>query len=184
MSIQEIIKKEYSENDKTLCFKTTSVAKVIILSLVTGGIYDIILALNYWKSLKDNFGYKVSPFWRGFFVMFTNFRLFPIFEKYFKTYNIKLNGADWIAGLYLICTWADNKISLNSALQENTNWPLEITSLVLCTITALIFALIQNKINKINEQYYPDAPKNPWSVANTIWTVILMALWILTFLPA
>ena len=40
------------------------------------------------------------------------------------------------------------------------------------------------ELNKINEQYYPDAPKNPWSVANTIWTVILMVLWILTYLPA
>ena len=84
MSLQEIVKKEYVENDSTLCFKTTSVVKVLILSIVTCGVYDIILSLNYWKSLKENFGYKVSPFWRGLFNIFTNFRLFPIFAKYCK----------------------------------------------------------------------------------------------------
>lgn len=182
MSLQEIVKKEYVENDSTLCFKTTSVTKVVVLSFVTFGMYDIILALNYWKTLKENFGYKVSPFWRGFFNIFTNFRLFPIFSKYFESFNVKLQGAGWLAGLYFICTWADNKISLETATMDETVWSLELASLILGLITTLIFAFIQNKINKINEQYFPNAPKNPWGVANTIWTTILSIIIILGYL--
>ena len=138
--LREIVKKDYQENDMTLCFKTTSVAKVIILSFVTCGIYDIILCYNYWKSLKENFGYKVSPFWRGFFEMFTNFRLFPIFSKYFEAHNIKFSGAGWIAGLYFICTWIDNKISIKTSLSDET---VLILGIILGLITALIFAYIQ-----------------------------------------
>ena len=184
MSIQEIVKKEYVENDSTLCFKTTSVAKVLVLSIVTFGVYDIILSLNYWKSLKENFGYKVSPFWRGLFNIFTNFRLFPIFAKYFETFNVKLVGAGWLASLYFICTWIDNKISFKTAMLENTNWSLEIASLILGIITTLVFVFIQNEINKINEQYYPNAPKNSWKLSNTIWTIICLILWVLTYLPS
>lgn len=183
MSIQEIVKKEYVENDDTLCFKTTPVAKVLVLSIITFGVYDIILSLNYWKSLKENFGYKVSPFWRGFFNMFTNFRLFPIFAKYFGAFNVKLTGAGWLAGLYFICNWINNKISLKTITLENTDWSLETASLILLVVTALVFAFIQNKVNKINEQYYPNAQKNSWKISNTIWTIIYLIIWILAYLP-
>ena len=131
MSIQEIVKKEYIESYDALCFKTTSVAKVFFLSIVTFCIYDIILSLNYWKTLKENFGYKVSPFWRGVFNIFTNFRLFPIFAKYFETFNVKLAGASWLAGLYFICTWIDNRVNFKTAMLENIDWSLEIISLIL-----------------------------------------------------
>ena len=176
MSLQEIVKKEYVENDNTLCFETTSVVKVIILSTVTCGVYDIILTMNYWKSLKENFGYEISPFWRGLFEMFTNFKLFPIFAKYFDNFNIKLIGAGWLAAIYFLCTWLDNKMTF-----KDIEYALVIST-VLELITALIFALIQSKINKINKQYYPDAPKNPWSVANTIWTLFCSALLILGYI--
>lgn len=183
MSLQEIVKKEYQENDSTLCFKTTSAKKIIILSILSFGVYDIILSLNYWKSLKENFGYDVSPFWRGWFTLFTNFWLFSIFSKYFKNFNIKLSGAGWLAALYFICTTIDNKISFKTAMLDNTNWTLEIISFVLAITTALIFAFMQSKINKINEQHFPNAPKNNWSVANTIWTIVLIVFWLLIYLP-
>lgn len=184
MSLQEIVKKEYVENDKNLFFKTTPVEKILVLSILTCGIYDIILSLNYWKSLKENFGYKVSPFWRGLFVMFTNFRLFPIFAKYFETFNFKLAGAGWLAGLYFICIWFINNISRKTETLEYTNWTLEIISIILYIATSLIFVYIQNKINKVNEQYYPNATKNPWNISNTIWTIICLIIWILAYLPS
>ncbi len=183
MSLEEIVKKEYVENDSTLCFKTTPVAKVIILSLVTFGFYDVILAYNFWKTLKENFGYKVSPFWRAIFDVFTNFRLFPIFFKYFENFNVKIMSAGLLASIYLICTWIDNKISFKMMTLDKTNWILETVSWGLCVITTLIFAYFQNKINKINEQHYPDAPKNPWKVSNTIWTILFSILIILLYLP-
>lgn len=183
MSLKEIVKKDYIENDNTLYFKTTSLKKVAILSIVTFGFYDIILAFNYWKSLKNNFGYKVSPFWRGIFLEFSNFELFQIFAKYFANFNIKLTYANILAILYLILTWIGNKIDFKVASLDTTNWTLEIISLIFTIITTLIFVLIQSKINKINEQFYPNAQKNPWKISNTIWLIICLGLWILAYLP-
>lgn len=177
MSLKEIVKREYVENDTTLCFKTTSVTKIFILSIITFGAYDFVLLWSYWKTLKDNFGYKVSPFWRSFWCWYTNFRLFSIFAKYFRAFNIKLSGAGWLATLYFILSSADTRISFLNANIEETCWSLEITSLVLSIITTLILVFIQNKINKINKRYYPDAPKNSWKISNTIWTIIGLFLW-------
>lgn len=47
MALIDIVKKNYRENDNSLCFKTTPIAKVIILSVITCEFYDIILTLNY-----------------------------------------------------------------------------------------------------------------------------------------
>ena len=184
MALIDIVKKNYRENDNSLCFKTTPIAKVIILSVITCGFYDIILTLNYWKTLKENFGYKVSPFWRGVFCVFTNFSLFPIFAKYFENLNLKPGSATGLAVLYLLCTWINNKISFRTALQSDVNIVMESITWVLCLVSALIFAFIQNKINKINEVYYPNAPKNPWKVSNIIWILICIVFWVLAYLPA
>ena len=83
-----VVKRPYDENDSTLCFKTTPIIKVIILSILTFGFYNLILFYNYWKSLNERFGHQVSPFWRAFFAWITNFSLFPILSNYasaFKT---------------------------------------------------------------------------------------------------
>ena len=73
-----VVKRSYEKNDQTLCFPTTSLAKVIILSILTFGLYPIIMSYNYWKKLNENFGYDISPFWRAIFFIYTNFKLFPV----------------------------------------------------------------------------------------------------------
>ena len=177
MSLKEIVKKEYVENDTTLCFKTTPITKIFILSIVTFGVYDFILLWNYWKTLKNNFGYKVSPFWRSFWCYFTNFKLFSIFAKYFETFNVKLWSPGWLAMLYLTLGSVANRISSRITKSGNHNWSLGITSLVLTIFATLILVLIQKKINNINERYYHNAPKNSWKVSNTIWTIIFLICW-------
>ena len=53
--------------------------------------------------------------------------------------------------------------------------------------TFVVIAVIQSKINKVNEQNFPEAPANKWCGINTFWSVIggmLLCLGIAgTFLP-
>ncbi len=191
-TLQEIVKKEYVENDSTLCFETTPPAKVFILSVLTFGIYDLILAYNWWKVLKQNFGYQVSPFWRGLFNVFTNFKLFPIFEKYFSSLEIK--GA-YFSGIscaiyYFMMQVADVRLTFKElswedagSLTYDKTVIINIVSIILYMQCALVIAFLQNKINKTNIQYFPNAPKNPWKVSNIIWIIIFLIMNILTFLP-
>lgn len=177
LSIRSIVKKEYIENDQTLCFDSIPIYKVIILLFVTIGFYSVVLFYNWWKKLKTDFGYKVSPFWRGLFNGISVFWLFPIFEKYFKCYNISLPSGIY-ATLYFGCVWACNQLSYH-----NTSMITEIGSWLFLFGAIAIIVNIQIKINTINKHHYLQAKKNDWKLSNTIWTIICSSILVLSMLP-
>ncbi len=190
--LREIVKKEYIENDKTLCFQTTPLSKVILLGITSFGIYHIILAFSWWKSLKLNFGYKVSPFWRGFFSWIMNIHLFQIFEHYFKSLNIpgkSFSGAS-LGFVFLILAIADSKLAIKSLLWDlegkltpQKGLTISIISFLISLFLTWILAFMQKKINKTNEIYFAEAPKNPWKISNYIWLVICTILTVISLLP-
>lgn len=191
-NLKTLVKKEYTEENSTLCFETTPISKVFVLSILSYGIYDIILAYTWWKTLKQKFGYKVSPFWRGFFNEFTNFKLFQFFEKYFNTLKIKgksFSGTS-LATVYFILVMHSNVLSLKyinlifqNKLTDGMDFLISLITWVWALICAWIIAFIQHKINKTNEQHFPNAPKNPWKTSNIIWTVVLVIYIILSYFP-
>lgn len=200
--LTELKNKKIDLTDDTLCFKTTPISKVIVLSILSWGIYNIILSFNYWKTLKENCGYKISPFWRGLFDVFTNFKLFPIFSRYFNSFEIKFSHPIFLAILYLIScgrigvetpnfnlsssivtfVWHYN-IKLSGLILDPNNeyhiyyklliLGIAIILLLFSVIKSFVYAYIQHKINKINMTHHKDAQKNPWNVANVVWVVIL-----------
>lgn len=174
---------ELAESNKSFSFKTIPVSKVILLSFLTGGIYDLILIFNYWKTVRDNMGRKVSPFWRCIFAVLTNYKLFPIFEEYFAKFNIKFSNVSLLASAYFLCTWIDNKLTFRSIGLDKVDYSLEFAILILDLSTALLLGFIQDKINKVNEQNFPNAEKNPWKVSNIIWAVIFALITLASFLP-
>ena len=176
--MSENFNSELVENTASFSFKTTPVSKVVLLSFLTGGLYDLILIFNYWKTIRDNMGRKISPFWRCIFAVFTNYKLFPILEEYFAKFNIKFSNVSLLALVYLLY-----KITFRTIELEKKNYSLEITILVLGLLTALILGFIQNKINKVNEQNFPNAEQNPWKVSNIIWAIIFAFITCLNFLP-
>ena len=191
MELKDIVKREFAENDESLCFQSTPISKILVLSVLSGGIYDIILAYSWWKSLKLNFGYKIFPFWRGFFCVFTNFKLFPIFEKYTKIFNTKGEEIKGIALalLYFLMVYMSVKLEIKAFRLELKNQldpiiaiTIDLFSLLFTLASALILVSVQKKINKTNEQYFPNSPKNPWKKSNIIWAVILAILTILGLL--
>ena len=67
--------------NRVTTFETTPVWKLVILSLITFGIYDCIWSYRYWKILKKDFGYDVLPLIRAIFMGITNFWLFNILNE-------------------------------------------------------------------------------------------------------
>ncbi len=171
----QIVKKEYIENDSSLVFKTIPLSKVIILSILSilsSGLYAYwFLIYGYWKSLQQNFGYKVSPFWRMLFSLFTNFKLFPILEKYFKNFNIKTVNLIALAFIDFIVYSIGGRLSFK--YWNETNLSIELITNILTLISILIFVYIQNKINNVNKTYFPNASRNEWTIANIIWAILL-----------
>jgi len=190
--LKDIVKKEYIENDDTLCFQTLPLSKLIILSILTGGIYNVIWAYNCWKSLKNNFGYKISPFWRGIFNVFTNFKLFSILSKYFISFKISNKGIKPIllSIMYLYLASRDLKLSvkyLKMALANTLTYYADlflcIISLIIGIMLTVILVVIQHKINKTNKLYFPNAQENNWTRTNVIWVIICGILFVFSFLP-
>lgn len=182
--MKEIVKKEYIEGDQALVFVSTPIMKVILLSLATFGFYHVILVYSYWKQLKNNFGHKVSPFWRSVFIGFSNFALFSILKKYLNHFNQKVFNPTVLAIIFLFCNGANNKISFKTMLLNEINWTLEAISWVLLIVMTAILAVVQNKINAINELNFPLAPRNQWKTSNTVWFIICSLLLLLGYLPA
>lgn len=172
VDMSNIVQEGHNEDSSKLCFATTPVWKVVFLSIVTCGIYEIIWFYNCWKTLAKEFGYKVSPFWRGLFATITCFWLFSILEKYIKNFNEKAFSGIAFAVLYLI-------LNLTYKLPD-PYWLIGFASVIL-------LAVIQSKINSVNAVNFKEAPQNNWSLANTLWAIpwtliFLLGIWG-TFLP-
>lgn len=169
----DIVQGDCTELDESkLCFETISVKKVVWLSILTLGIYEIVWFYKSWKTLAVKFGYKVSPFWRALFAGITGFWLFPVMDRYIRKFNVESFNAALFAVLYLV---------LNILYKLPDPWWL------VCFASVAVIAVIQDKINKVNEENFPDAPINKWRGVNTFWSIIggmmlLLAL-IGTFLP-
>lgn len=141
-----------------LWFETTPIYKIVILSILTFGFYNIVLLYNYWKVFKKKFGYAISPSCRAIFCGIYCFSLFPKLDKYIKTFNIASFPPILLAIFFIFLN------ALSS--QPNPN-PYSILNI----FTFIIFIIIQNKINFINEQHFPNAKQNNWSLANTLWAI-------------
>lgn len=141
-----------------LWFETTPIYKIVILSILTFGFYNIVLLYNYWKVFKKKFGYAISPSCRAIFCGIYCFSLFPKLDKYIKTFNIASFPPILLAIFFIFLN------ALSS--QPNPN-PYSILNI----FTFIIFIIIQNKLNFINEQHFPNAKQNNWSLANTLWAI-------------
>ena len=155
LSMQNVIVKE-----KVCFFKKTSLLKLFFLSLFSYGFYDIILAYGYWKSLKQAYNYKISPFWRGFFVNLTNFKLFQLINKYLVVNGNKSIRPILLASIYLFCYIASNYI--NNHLNKSHLLNLIFLDFLIRLIPTIILCSIQKKINSLYGQDYPKSLENKW----------------------
>ena len=149
---------EMNADNKVATFETTPVWKLILLSLATFGLYDLVWSYRYWKILKEDFEYDVLPPLRAIFMGFTNFWLFNILDKYMKSFKINSIRPVGLALLYLlfnICGKSD-----------------EVNIFLIAFLGVIPLAIIQHKINIINEKNNLPAKVNNWNTANTIWTIL------------
>jgi hypothetical protein len=67
---------ESIEDDRTLAavYDPVSLTKFIVLSLLTGGIYELYWFYKTWRFVRDRDSSTIMPFWRA---LFSPFRCFP-----------------------------------------------------------------------------------------------------------
>ncbi len=58
-----------TQSDEPL-FLYISPARLIIMSIVSMGIYELYWIYKNWRYMKERYGMDITPFWRGFFGLF------------------------------------------------------------------------------------------------------------------
>ena len=187
--LRELVKKDYIENDKTLCFETTPINKIVILWIVTLGMYSIVIFYSYWKTFHKNFGYKISPFWRALVSQISGFMFFPLIEKYFNKFDLNLPQKGKMLAIMYFCCWMascffsmDNSISSRIGSNPGVGFFSQLLPYIWAIVALSPVLIVQRMINKVNENNFPEAPKNEWKLSNTIWTVIFVLYDIIIFL--
>lgn len=156
---------EYTDS---IYFRSTPIYKFIILSVLTCGFYHAIWAYTLWKTIKTIPDYNnINVLLRTVFMGITNFSLFKIINKHLLQYNDKGYNTTLFATMYILLVMIGN-ISDSMIIVP-----------ILCTI---LIAIIQSKINRVNEIYFPDSKINTWNYANTIWATIFGLVYIIILL--
>lgn len=154
--------------NKVLIFETTPVWKLVVLSLITFSIYDCIWSYRYWKILKKDFGYDVLPLIRALFMGITNFWLFNILDNHMKSFKLNSIRPVGFALLYIF-------FNIFGRSEDGCLF-------LIAFLSVIPLAVIQHKINIINEKNNLPAKINNWNLANTLWAIPCSIIFVLSLI--
>jgi hypothetical protein len=140
-------------------FFATSPLKLVVMSYVTFGFYDLFWFYANWQRMRRRGHPRISPFWRTFFSIFFCYSLFRTVKETAKAENIKVR---YSPGL-LAVGWA-----LASIL-----WGLPSVGLILSFGAVLLLVPVQNTMNDVNCALYPNHDPN---TRFTAWNIVAIVL--------
>lgn len=94
--------------EKRHAYFTVGAVKLSLMSLTTGGLYELYWFYRNWQVIKPRYQAKISPFWRAFFAPLWAFSMGSRFKEEAKTRNIPLRfpvTALGVSYLLLNMTW-------------------------------------------------------------------------------
>ncbi len=156
----------------------TSVTKLILLSIVTFGIYHLYWFYKNWRFIKQHDKKDISPGWRTLGSIIPIINIWLIYDQFksvielAKKKNIEVN---WSAGLLTFLYIFIGVIFLFG--------PQEFfIEILLIPIITLPLIPIQNYLNKFLEMTERKSVKTKFTTGEIILTIVLIILWILIIL--
>ena len=152
-------------------FLRIPIVRLIVLSILSCGIYEAYWIYEHWAHIKRRDGLKISPFWRGAFCIFychslltrihSNAELRAIQEPSFSPGRL---ATGWILVIVIA-----NLVDLA---------PGAIATLVSFLIPSyLFFVPAQNYINSATHKIDPAQPYRGWSFGHVLCMVLGLAIW-------
>lgn len=169
-------------------FFPTSITKLVVLSVVTMGLYSIYWFYKQWKYQARNMDKKIYPFARAIFNIFFTHSLFKRIQLASAERGIESNVSyTWMATLYVVLgviSWLLDVIDSTGSI-EYTNL-IFAAALAIVAVSMYPIIFVQKKINQINND--PDGAMNSrFSVYNYLIIVLGILFWALVmvglFLP-
>ena len=152
-------------------FFAVSLLKLVVMSLVTFGFYEVYWFYKNWKIIKARENANLNPVLRALFGVFFCYSCFKRIRDYGQEKNIfPLLSAGFLAISWIVC-------SLASALPDPWFW--------LNFLSIPCFVSVQSYVNRINREFAPDHDLNAnFSTVNWVFIVIGGALVLLTLFDA
>lgn len=149
------------------------VARLVLLSIVSFGIYEAYWIYKNWRYIKEREGLKISPFWRGVFgVFFCHGLLREIHATEESTSLIEPSfSPNGLATGWVILAILANLIG---------RAPDVTASIIAGLMPSYLFLVpVQNYINSVTAKRTPSASYYGWSSGHILCLVVGILLWAL-----
>ena len=139
-----------------------SQTKLAVMSISTFGLYNCYWLYQHWKTIKQNDGSDISPFWRTFFAIFY---VRPLFRSIKDTATLYGVEANFNPGALMAAFWLMNAC----ARIGGAGWLISLFAF-------FPLAVAQKVANQINEAVAPGHERNDNFTATNIIFIVLGGL--------
>ena len=165
---------EDSSASKDSQFLYIPVNRLVIMSILTGGIYQTYWMYKNWKYIKERDKLDIKPFWLGFFGIF-------FIHKLLKSIQDSLTNTTHFTDYYSAETLATSWVVLNVL-----GWILSRSNDVFINIIGglsmfrfLFLQPVQDYINILNESIEPKPKYHKWSIGHFVCLFLGLLIWAL-----
>ena len=164
---------------KDTMFFYIPVSRLVVMSILTTGLYIPYWMYKNWKAIKKNYEKSdISPFWRGVFGVIFIYDLFVIIPSIYEAKSShKANFSTNLAIGWIIL------VLFGTLVDKLSGW-LEIPSLaywgmLISFFNFMFFIPVQKYINTVNETIEPRPVYNKWSTGHFVCLLLGLAIWAL-----
>jgi len=151
------------------------VSRLVVMSIVSMGLYEMYWIYRNWRYLKERDGLKIQPFWRGWFGVFYCHSILKAILTDRQTNAIE--KASFSAG-GLATGWIILVI-LGAAMGRSDEAAVTFLGTLISLPSFLFFLPVQNYINRVNERISPRPPYKSWSAGHIVCLVWGIIIWLL-----
>jgi len=152
-------------------FLLIPVARLIVLSILSCGIYEAYWIYEHWAHIKRRERLRISPFWRGAFCAFYCYSLFKEIHSNVELREVRqppFSPGKLFAGWILAIVIAN--------LLDLAPGPM-VTWVSFLAPTYLFFVPVQHYVNSATQEKYPGQPYRGWSLGHVLCLVLGLAVW-------
>jgi hypothetical protein len=154
-------------------FLYVPVARVILLSIASCGIYEAYWIYKNWRYVKEKDRIDIQPFWRGIFAVFF---CHSLFRKIHKDAGMGTDQAATFSAGGLATGWVILVILGNLISQAGG-----IASVIAFLMPSYLFLVpVQNYVNSVTRKRNPGAEYYGWSAGHILCLVLGLVVWALT----
>jgi hypothetical protein len=172
-NLKSVTFKQHMSQSSAPVFFPVSTRKLVVMSIVTLGFYQIYWAYKNWQLIKSRDKSEIQPIWRAIFLLFF---FYPLVEKVKTVANSNGVSTNY-SPLLITIGWIFFRILARVSLEFS---PLIVDVAIGC-IAPLVLIPVQKTANQLNTRVAPDhLPNDRFSV----WNIIAILCWGIYLLSA